>query len=210
MHPALSITHAPSRTRRKPAYVNQYALQRKATEPGSQSKSKYIEKAGTAAATLLGDYDTWQDAVRDMPRQRQKLEKKTRKRPGPRRRPFLHAATKREQINWDEVIRAEAVAEAQRLELERAAASPQVDEGLRGTGRRVSDMPRGARRRVAGARVRPSVPRGLPAAARGDGMGRRRGANARPWHGRAVSLLPGPIACSGVCERKVSQVNIGR
>ena len=35
---------------------------------------------------------------------------------------------KREQFDVHDVIRAEAVAEAQRLELERAAASPQVDE----------------------------------------------------------------------------------
>ena len=39
-------------------------------------------------------------------------------------------------------------------------------------------------------------------------MGRRRGANARPWHGRAVSLLPGPIVCQVVCVKSKSIVNI--
>ena len=90
--------------------------------------------------TYIGEYDTWQEAVLDMPRRRKELEKKTRSgTPAPTGTVPPRRTKRRKQIDWDEVIRAEAVAEAQRLELERAAASPQVDEDA--SGAQVAECP---------------------------------------------------------------------
>ena len=90
--------------------------------------------------TVLGLYDTWQEAVLDMPRRRAKFEKKTRSgTPAPTATVPPRRTKKLKQIDWDEVIRAEAVVEAQRLELERAAASSPVDEEA--SGAQVADCP---------------------------------------------------------------------
>jgi len=127
-----------------PAYVFQYS-------PGHYYEGKYaikvkVYKKGWHRGgsydykTYIGEYDTWKDAVRDMPRRRQELEKKTRSgTPAPTGTVPPRRTKRFKQINWDEVIRAEALAEAQRLELERAAASPQVDEEA--SGAQVAECP---------------------------------------------------------------------
>ena len=127
-----------------PAYVFQYS-------PGHYYEGKYaikvkVYKKGWHRGgafdyrTLLGDYDTWEDAVKDMPLQREKKEKETRSETrAPTATVPPRRTKKRKQIDWDEVIRAEAVVEAQRLELERAAASPQVDEEA--SGAQVAECP---------------------------------------------------------------------
>ena len=121
------------------------ALQRKATEPGSQSKSKYIEKAGTAAVPSTTEHSSVTTTPgkmrsRTCPLQREKKEKETRSETrAPTATVPPRRTKKRKQIDWDEVIRAEAVVEAQRLELERAAASPQVDEEA--SGAQVAECP---------------------------------------------------------------------
>ena len=60
---------------------------------------------------------------------------------------------------------------------------------------KVPDLP-GGPRRCAGARMRPSVPRGLRAGARSGGVAPP---DARPRHGRAMPALPGavvrPVSC---------------
>ena len=127
-----------------PAYINE-----RSSEKGHRArfsiKVKVYRKGWHRGGafdyrTLLGDYDTWQEAVRDMPLQREQLEKETRSETrAPTATVPPRSTSKRKQINWDEVIRAEAVAEAQRLELERAAASPQVDEEA--SGAQVAECP---------------------------------------------------------------------
>ena len=127
-----------------PAYINE-----RSSEKGHRArfsiKVKVYRKGwhrGRAFdyRTLLGDYDTWQEAVRDMPLQREQLEKETRSETrAPTATVPPRSTSKRKQINWDEVIRAEAVAEAQRRELERAAASPPVDEEA--SGAQVAECP---------------------------------------------------------------------
>ena len=129
----------------KPAYVFQYGS-------GHRYEGQYAIKVnlytkgwsrGCNGTRLLGRYDTWKDAVRDMPRLREKLE--TGRRSGTRaptksRAPRRWGKGKnREQFDVHDVIRAEAIAEAQRLELERAAASPQVDEEA--SGAQVAECP---------------------------------------------------------------------
>ena len=127
----------------KPAYIRE-----RSSEKGHRArfsiKVKVYRKGWHRGAfdyrTFLGDYDTWQEAVRDMPLLREKLEKGRR---SGTRAPTAtvppRSTSKRKQIDWDEVIRAEAVAEAQRLELVRAAASPQVDEEA--SGAQVAECP---------------------------------------------------------------------
>ena len=127
----------------KPAYIRE-----RSSEKGHRArfsiKVKVYRKGWHRGAfdyrTFLGDYDTWQEAVRDMRRQREKLEKGRR---SGTRAPTAtvppRSTSKRKQIDWDEVIRAEAVVEAQRLELERAAASPPVDEEA--SGAQVAECP---------------------------------------------------------------------
>ncbi len=115
-------------------YEGQYGIKIKVYKEGWYRGSKYDYK------TYIGEYDTWQEAVLDMPRRRQELEKKTRSgTPAPTATVPPRRTKRRKQIDWDEVIRAEAVAEAQRLELERAAASPQVDEEA--SGAQVAECP---------------------------------------------------------------------
>ena len=128
----------------KPAYINE-----RSSEKGHRArfsiKVKVYRKGWHRGGafdyrTLLGDYDTWEDAVKDMPLQREKKEKETRSETrAPTATVPPRSTSKRKQIDWDEVIRAEAVVEAQRLELERAAASPQVDEEA--SGAQVADCP---------------------------------------------------------------------
>ena len=127
----------------KPAYIRE-----RSSEKGHRArfsiKVKVYRKGWHRGAfdyrTFLGDYDTWQEAVRDMRRQRRELEKKRRSgTPAPTGTVPPRSTSKRKQIDWDEVIRAEAVAEAQRLELVRAAASPQVDEEA--SGAQVAECP---------------------------------------------------------------------
>ena len=127
----------------KPAYIRE-----RSSEKGHRArfsiKVKVYRKGWHRGAfdyrTFLGDYDTWQEAVRDMRRQRRELEKKRRSgTPAPTGTVPPRRTKRFKQINWDEVIRAEAWAEAQRLELERAAASPQVDEEA--SGAQVAECP---------------------------------------------------------------------
>ena len=115
-------------------YEGKYAIKVKVYKEGWYRGSKYDYK------TYIGEYNTWQEAVRDMRRQRRELEKKRRSRtPAPTATVPPRSTSKRKQIDWDEVIRAEAVVEAQRLELERAAASPPVDEEA--SGAQVAECP---------------------------------------------------------------------
>ena len=128
----------------KPAYINE-----RSSEKGHRArfsiKVKVYRKGWHRGGafdyrTLLGDYDTWEDAVKDMPLQREKKEKETRSETrAPTATVPPRRTKKRKQIDWDEVIRAEAVVEAQRLELERAAASPPVDEEA--SGAQVAECP---------------------------------------------------------------------
>ena len=123
-----------------PTYIRQHSGKGKgqSSRRGFGIKVKIYKKGWHRGSdydgrTVLEGYDTWQEAVLDMPRRRQELEKKTRSgTPAPTATVPPRRTKKRKQIDWDEVIRAEAVAEAQRLELERAAASPQVDEEASG------------------------------------------------------------------------------
>ena len=100
-------------------YEGKYAIKVKVYKEGWHRGSKYDYK------TYIGEYDTWKDAVRDMRRRRQKLEKKTR---SGTRAPTAtvppRRTKRRKQIDWDEVIRAEAIAEAQRRELVQGPDAP--------------------------------------------------------------------------------------
>ena len=115
-------------------YEGKYAIKVKVYKEGWYRGGKYDYK------TYIGEYDTWEEAVLDMRRRRKELEKKTRSgTPAPTATVPPRRTKKLKQIDWDEVIRAEAVAEAQRLELERAAASSPVDEEA--SGAQVADCP---------------------------------------------------------------------
>ena len=133
----------------KPAYVYQYPS-------GHHFEGQYgikvrLYKKGWSrtcdGTRLLGHFVTWQDAVLNMPALRREIEKKRRsgtraptKSRAPRRwGKGVGKGRKREQFDVHDVIRAEAIAEAQRLELERAAASPQVDEDA--SGAQVAECP---------------------------------------------------------------------
>ena len=105
-----------------PAYVIQYgpghyyegkhAIKVKVYKKGWHRCGKYDYK------TYIGEYDTWKDAVRDMRRRRQELEKETRSETrAPTATVPPRSTSKRKQIDRDEVIRAEYIAEAQRLAL---------------------------------------------------------------------------------------------
>ena len=108
-------------------YEGKYAIKVKVYKEGWYRGGKYDYK------TYIGEYDTWEEAVLDMRRRRKELEKKTRSgTPAPTATVPPRRTKRRKQIDWDEVIRAEAIAEAQRRELVRAAASPPVDEEASG------------------------------------------------------------------------------
>ena len=105
----------------KPAYIRE-----RSSEKGHRArfsiKVKVYRKGWHRGAfdyrTFLGDYDTWEDAVKDMPLQREKKEKETRSETrAPTATVPPRSTSKRKQIDWDEVIRAEAIAEEQRLAL---------------------------------------------------------------------------------------------
>ena len=130
----------------KPAYVFRYGSGHR--YEGQYAIKVRLYKKGWSrvcdGTRLLGRYNTWQEAVRDMPLLREELEKDRRsgtRAPTKSRahRRWGRKGKKREQFDVHDVIRAEAVAEAQRLELERAAASPQVDEEA--SGAQVAECP---------------------------------------------------------------------
>ena len=112
----------------KPAYIRE-----RSSEKGHRArfsiKVKVYRKGWHRGAfdyrTFLGDYDTWEDAVKDMPLQREKKEKETRSETrAPTATVPPRSTSKRKQIDWDKVIRAEAIAETQRRALVQGPDAP--------------------------------------------------------------------------------------
>ena len=89
----------------KPAYIRE-----RSSEKGHRArfsiKVKVYRKGWHRGAfdyrTFLGDYDTWEDAVKDMPLQREKKEKETRSETrAPTATVPPRSTSKRKQIDWD-------------------------------------------------------------------------------------------------------------
>ena len=118
-----------------PTYIRQQSEKGQSSHRGRFSIKVKVYKEGWHRGggydyrTVLGDYDTWKDAVKDMPLQREKKEKETR---GETRAPTAtvppRSTSKRKQIDWDEIIRAEYIAEEQRRTLVQEPDAPADDD----------------------------------------------------------------------------------